>query len=176
MNDLPQRPRFYLHRSRRFWGGLAILLLLIGWWVTSIRTVSRISYNKDYWFSDHLMSQASYEPGGPDSFRTHFYGLSLEEGCVVLSFGTHEEPSAPGRSMPGYWDGTYWSTGQITRQPIRFRPTRIPKGKDYYDVDSLYLPIWPLIALWSIFWPLWIRRGDKLEEKRFLNPPQPHDP
>lgn len=41
---------------------------------------------------------------------------------------------------------------------------------------DVFVPLWLIILLWIILWPLWIRRGYKLEEKRFPNPPQPHDP
>ena len=177
MNDLPKRPKFYLHRSRRFWGGLGFLVFLLGCWACAVQTVSIVSYQKDYAFAfDRVESPAAYTPDGPNYFMTSFYCLSQEQGCLVIYVWKAEQPSERGHPMPGRWEGACRMADSSEEQPIRWSPAWIQKNVEMYETDRLYLPIWPLIALWAILWPVWIRRGDKLEEKRFLKLQRAHNP
>ncbi len=152
MNELPQRPKFYLHRLRRFWGGLVVLILLFGWWYLAQRKDLEIELSR--W--------ETIAPGYDDT--SDRFNLSQTSGSLKFEY-RHDELGNLGVKSHSYWDlemdqsGTgydtnRWPSGRIVSQAAEFEL-------------EFSLPIWILLFLWAILWPLWIRRGDKLEDKRF---------
>ncbi len=154
MNAFPQRPKFYLHRSRRFWGGLVVLMLLFVWW-----HLSR-GMNIKFKLGRFESSSLAY------SERSDQAILGLDSGSLVFRY-FHFDIGNLGVKRHAYWDLEIDQSGRGYARISRWWPT------GWLDIDAgifhtgLSLPIWIILILWSILWPLWIRRGDKLEEKRF---------
>ncbi len=152
MNDLPQRPKFYLHRSRRFWGGLVVLIFLFGLWHMAQRKSLELA----------LTQRKAITPGYEDV--CDYLTLSQRSGSFIFRY-RHDEFGNLGVKPPTSWDlemdqsgadpvAKVWPSGKFQMSAIDFE-------------FEFSLPIWILLLFWAILWPLWIRRGDKLEEKRF---------
>ena len=155
MNDLPKRPKFYLHRSRRFWGGLVFLLVLTSWMFATCHVPFRLTVGKWTSFSGWRGTQQNGA------------GISMQDGGMVLFF-EHCNPGHPEFGSPTDWQVDYQ---QIDRSNSEFHYGFIPEysntSTSWETSGEVFVPIWVIIILWTILWPLWIRRGDRKEEERF---------
>jgi hypothetical protein len=155
MTELPQRPKFYLHRSRRFWNGLALLFILSAWLMAAWFQPFKITFGNwnsySSWRGDMLDSVSITQMDGGlilclEEYRNPFYGVA-----AIATWKSEFEKLAPFSSSSHYG----------------FSPDCSTSKGSWGSSREVFVPIWLLIAVWAILWPLWIRRGDKLEEKRF---------
>lgn len=142
---MPQRPKLWIHRTRRFWVGLVILLLLLA----------------GYFISGEGSLECSATRFGTASNDYGTYvELELERGGLLVS--KQLDPFAPTRSMMGrtwsfYFNSSYASLG-----------TKLTPDWDY-DPDEwhLFIPLWPLPILWAAFWISRMVRAERRELKKF---------
>lgn len=144
------RPTFWMHRTRRFWFGLIAILLL------SAFTLSLAFYRH----------QVTYIPITLGPNPSPALRLALEDGSLVM-----ERRRVLIRSSPP------------TTSEWRFETTRhygFALAPSFSTNDSssrrssrnflLVLPFWPLILVLFVLWPIWMHRGDKMEEEAFATP------
>ena len=134
---MSRRPKFWMHRSRRFWWGLLILLMLQGAWIYASFSGAMMGYR---------------EPSGSKSGA-----LAVELGGVRFS-RVHYSRTTPGSTIEWYFDA-YGLRGmklepEFNRADFRSGGYRL----------SMFLPGWIPVLIWVLWWPLWMRRGDKAED------------
>jgi hypothetical protein len=155
----PQRPRLWIHRTRRFWVGLLLLIgLIVGlMWVGSYR-----------W-------SATYSPPSTilDTTRSSDYELSLIGGGIEFEKSVWTFPA----SYPWAIRSTHdWSFETDTQQkPIVWRPEWLNMGLGHSrfgpEVVRVFIPLWPLPILWAIVWPIWMIRAERRELKAYGESP-----
>lgn len=151
-----QRPKLWMHRTFRFWGGLSLLILLFAMWLGTMSTESSIRYSR------------------PSSYEISAVKMSFESGGFQ---GTVER---------WFWDtpsprwGTGWNLSQRTRHHVRMLPrlTRSTIEGPHQTVKfySAFLPLWIPLLAWAILWPMWMRRGDREKSLAFSEDQAPADP
>ncbi len=167
MNALPQRPKFYLYRSRRFWGGLVVLMLLVSSCLSFPYSAVGLSYRRPS-ITDRCGTIIFYPPDIPIgvSFDTdHYKELVLHKGTLWFIWNTPKVGS--GRWASDEWHGFHHTGVDFSESSFEVPSSPSHKQQGYLTPAHLGIPFWPLPLIWAILWPLWIRRGDKLEEKRF---------
>jgi len=152
MSDPPKRPKFWLHRSRRFWGGLVVILMLSALWVASMCFEICMSCDR-----------TGLSISALDHVR--FASVGLKRGGAGANFFELGNQSIP-LTGSNIWS---WKSieGSKTFQwlpSFNSRRTKIPVHETNI---TFFLPLWPFPLLWLILWPLWMARADKKEELRF---------
>lgn len=132
---MSQRPKFWMHRTARFWWGLLMLLLLQGAWLfAAYRGATLTCY------------------GGPGS---HSRFAILYGGAEFYIF----QPEA-GWSKPRNWYFQREYQSGIRLEPVFTSDTIYSTASAW----KIFLPGWIPVLIWLIWWPLWMRRGDKVED------------
>jgi|GEM_PF-3788970 len=97
------------------------------------------------------------QPAEPGARHCAGFLIELRQGAIALSRGTvvclDQRPQAPAfdfelRSQPGFL------------VLPSFEAVERPHGTKIWHFDypeSVALPLWPLVPLWAILWPLWMR-------------------
>ncbi len=148
---MSQRPKFWIHRTSRFWGGLLILLFLLAAWILTMTRSFHTNYGASN--SGSWMRVFSSVGGG---------GLQLDS--------QHYAYTTP-RSRASSSDWRSWTSDGLG---VRFLPEL--KWTDELDVRyrerslKVFLPFWLPLLGWTFIWPLWMHRADKKEALLFGNP------
>ncbi|OYU44133.1 MAG: hypothetical protein CFE44_14590, partial [Burkholderiales bacterium PBB4] len=102
MNDLPQRPKFYLHRSRRFWGGLVILLFGIAWLTIALTWRERVYCSNAFQPTVNPATGQSIPVDQQEFIVFKCYEIEQRDGGIYFEWLNEKQP----RCM-----GIEWSTG-----------------------------------------------------------------
>jgi len=151
------RPKFWIHRSGRFWWGLLILVTILAGWFLTVFSESEILREVSAPSGGFSESRFSINNGG--------IGVSWNDGSLVggttsrsparwkVSF--HE--SRRGLKLAPEWDWsdtTYPAAKGSGRPSSRFRQL------------TVFFPLWIPLLGWVILWPLRMHRADKAEDAR----------
>ena len=162
---MSKRPTLWIHHTRRFWFGLALLLLMTGFVTAMGYYACLTSYRTKrppitpHGNADTIDYVAGFTHGGFMYHRTdpstHLY--HLHSAYMHHSIGK-------------------WSV--VFGERIGFKP--LPEitfvdwqGMEQSDEPYLFLPLWPLVVIAAILWPIWMHRADKKEAETFANPEIP---
>lgn len=176
----PQRPKLWLLRTRRFWFGVWMLILLIGNWIGSILFDGGIERIQS---SVHTIET---RVGGLSYYLSNFWWVDYDSGCfsvhwgkrnLSVGFGSYEPP-------PEVWNRWFQKADAIRSEPgmenYPIGPCYFPKmigssgnRESIQDGQAgtleywITLPLWLPVLFWLIIWPLWIRRLTRKEATHF---------
>jgi hypothetical protein len=151
----PQRPKLWLLRTRRFWFGVGILVLLISLWLGSG------AYSADFYV--RLDSKSGKEN------CVCYYFSSAQEGTLLFLRSSELGTSGTyyGSLKPWGYDFEK-SSFELTLFPIVYSHWPVNLGaSSTITFTKLSLPLWLPVLLWLIVWPLWIRRLTRKEAAHF---------
>ena len=141
MNELPSIPKFSLHRSRRFWGGLGLIVTLWIWFGISVCTLVGFYYHRV-----HI--------SGGAADRTLY--VAQKEGGFELEFWRQDGDTTPVSQKTSEWG---WASSWI----LLFDP--FPQF-EIAGTSRFFIPLWPLPVFWTFYWPFWIWRGYPYRQKK----------
>ncbi len=136
------RPRFDLHRDRKFWSGLGVLLLLAGLWVAAGRFQAGLTFihvtPQNYGKASAFLSAG----------RLDFIGWFFPErdNSILDSHRSFDTTLREHREM---------KLGFVFR----------PENRGF----RIAIPLWTLPLLWSALWLRWGIRTERDEAKRRRN-------
>lgn len=143
---MSQRPKFWIHRSGRFWRGFGIFLCLFGAWILTMFSTSHVRYSK-YGTSSSVSVSLALNNGG----------LRIRSERA-----TSKTPSSG--SAGSDWDIDTSRANGASLDPVFGWTTH-----DYHllSVKSLhiFLPLWLPLLGWTAFWFYHMHRQDKREER-----------
>lgn len=151
---MSRRPRFWLHRSSRFWGGFLLLLLLLGGWLyTSLGGVQAGRW------------QYKHKPRHSTSLV-----ISADRGGIGFSYKVNPYfESVPAARSPTGWYLVSFRNG------ARLMPEFIWQSHDDPGLARkefvIFLPLWIPLVLWIACWLRWMRRGDQGEDALYGGDP-----
>ncbi|OYV05550.1 MAG: hypothetical protein CFE26_11015 [Verrucomicrobiales bacterium VVV1] len=150
----PQRPKLWLLRTRRFWFGVGMLMLLIACWLLSPRYLAQASV-----YRSEIRGGAVY---------VHFFGVFIEDGLLGPFSGSYDYVPGPSDDLPNWFD---WFFETSDNSSLSYIPKHwiVTETKTELSPSRTYilLPLWLPILLWLIIWPLWIRRLTRKEAAHF---------
>lgn len=142
---MSRRPKFWLHRSSRFWWGLLLLLILLAAWLLTMAKGGRFLYNYDGTNSEHRC-RIALRSGGLD--------LDFDHWTLAKGTGT------PSPRSEWRFDSAS-SIGATLSAEFEWR-----NEHDYRSLH-LFVPLWIPLLGWVFLWPLWMHRADKKEAAIF---------
>lgn len=145
---MTRRPKFWLHRSHRFWLGLAMMIFLTAFW----------------WSFCFFRYKLSYIIQTP--LHRQQYWITLEQGRCMYRDDLYDVRSS--RLLP---HARNWMS-EFDRRPGAML------GFEWEITDSFYIfgvsktrtfgiPLWIPPLIWAVLWPLWMRRADRREARLF---------
>ena len=164
---MSQRPKMWIHRTRRFWFGLITLILLTGFDLAMGYFACLVAYQEKpssfrglRGWSPEIVHVSGFLDGGFLYHRTvssnYYYQYSYRTLARSSSASTGK-----------------WTYGLAEKMGFRLLPQTTytdPFGNVCKDETYLFLPLWPLILLGAIIWPIWMHRADKKEVEIFATP------
>ena len=144
-----RRPKFWIHRSSRFWSGLLVMLLLFGAWIHSMqRGISVI-----YWTEgkDAINLTAGITQGGLQAEYAFWANAGSGATTRTRHWLAHGSP-AGARLIPRL----EWKKRMQSGLPLRY--------------FQLFIPLWIPLLAWIGYWLWWMRRGDVKEDKLYGDP------
>jgi|GEM_PF-4093343 len=169
-DPLPRRPKIWIHRTRRFWFGLLLLVLLTAYLILT-------------GFFRAAVAHRSARSSSGGSVRYNEIELEAGDGGLQLTRArSHVGPSYVargwGRLHPSAWTfQTFPSTSGVKWLPSLQlgHPLDLTDDLDQ-STTRVFLPAWPLIALLCILWPLHLHRADLKEARRLARSHPPLAP
>ena len=153
---MPKRPKFWIHRTRRFWFGVCLLVLMVG------GTLLMGYYRVD------LRHQSLKSL--PDDLVETIHRIRLADAGFRLSRAREVIPKGPYTGV-GFLPST-WSFE--TEQEYGFKALPSFKrfkleGRSGRSITgwNLFIPGTLPIALVMILWPLWMYRAERKEKKLY---------
>ncbi|QJE95602.1 hypothetical protein [Luteolibacter luteus] len=147
---MSQRPKFWIHRSGRFWKGFGIFLFLFGTWIITMFSTSHVDYSK-YSASSSVSASLTLNNGG--------LGFRSERS-------TSKTPSSGSRH-------SNWDIDTSRANGASLNPVFEWKTHDYQlfsvKILRIFLPLWLPLVGWTAFWFYHMHRQDKREEKFYAN-------
>jgi len=178
--DVPQRPKLWLLRTRRFWFGMLLLMLLIGTWIGSILFdggTERIQ--SSIHSGDQGQTNRPY-------YRSDFWYVHYDSGCLSVYWGRSYVVYGFSSELPEPEVCNRWfqkadairSEPGMENYPVGpcFFPKMIGTSGDLGSIQDgqsgklehwITLPLWLPVLLWLMIWPLWIRRLTRKESAHF---------
>lgn len=147
---MSQRPKFWIHRSGRFWGGFAIFLFLFGAWILCMFSYAEVVHLKLHGSS---MRSAS---------------LKLDDGGIDGVWAIQTYAPASGRSFPSRSEWKFvltQSKGAILKPELS--RDRQSWGHSTLERYRFFLPLWLPLLAWTLYWIYRMYRQDKREEALF---------
>lgn len=143
MNDLFQPPKFTLHRSPRFWGGLGLIIVLWVWFGLSVCTSTSFTYQRV-----HLSGYAA----------DRSLSIVQSQGGFEVNFWRQDGDTTPASLKTSIWRWTGF------HRLLLFDP--VP-GFKIAGISRFFIPLWPLPVFCMFYWPLWLWRGNpkRIERK-----------
>jgi hypothetical protein len=127
---------FTLHRSRRFWVGLVGLIALWGWFALSICTAIGVTRQRV-----HPVGHAADE----------VWSLAQSGGGLGMNYWRQDVDPLPESEKVIEWVASCGWLLSFQAMP-RFRVA---------GISEYFIPYWPLAVFWTVYWPFWIRRGER---------------
>lgn len=147
---MARRPKFWIHRSGRFWRGFAVFLFLFAAWVLTMFSHSEVRYSHSDLSSARVAS------------------LTLEDGGLRAAWTTEIYKAASSRAPSPRSD---WDFDLRESHGARLSPEFSRKTSDWrYGSETnlhLFLPLWLPLLAWTVFWIYRMYRQDQREEKMF---------
>lgn len=143
-----RRPKFWIHRSARFWLGLLGFAFMLGSWIVSSFWVVEVR-NLSIGSSSFSSFRAGFGGGGIMIEKSYIEGSAGEFGAA------HSEWSTRITRIPGM--GLNPNFEWFADKGRWHKPRRI----------ELFIPLWIFLLPCSLGWIVWMYRGDKREEKLF---------
>lgn len=147
------RPKLWIHRTRRFWFGLLLIVFLWGY----------VAYTSCYRTE---VRRRTIEVGSVEAKQREL-SVSMEAGGIDFRRSGMDFPASFAKGMPTWpqWD-------LDTRKRFRFEPwpqlgPASPEASGLVVDRGLFLPVWPLAVLAMILWPIHLHRADIREAQRF---------
>jgi hypothetical protein len=152
---MPRRPKLYIHRTRRFWVGLGVLLAL------GVVAIGSGSFTSGF----KVKNESIRTTGGSPTVHGWRLELGTIEGCITASWIQWDVNHSHHLAAPGWeWDGFF------RRFPTGHRLLPTIEKDPWFDEHTLFLPLWPLPVLWAIIWITRMVRAERRELKRFSDP------
>lgn len=134
-----QRPMIWMHRTRKFWFGLGLFILLLAFWLSSI--------SKNY--------QLDARRESPDSYWVVALGLRHGQLEILAWYYIEPDPAVRSPDLTFSTDfaedyGLEWGPGWELRS----------------DRIEVKLPLWIPPLGWAVARILWMRRAGNREVKR----------
>jgi hypothetical protein len=143
-----QRPRFWIHRSGRFWRGFGIFLFLFGAWILTMHTTSHVRYSR-YGASSSVSAS-----------------LALNNGGLVFRW-----ERAISKTPSSHSSGSDWDFDTSRSNGASLSPRFEWKTYDYtlllVTILHIFLPLWLPLAGWTLFWFYHMHRQDKREDSLY---------
>ena len=164
--DESSRPKLWLLRTRRFWFGILLLMLLVGTWIGSMNCNITVRHHGFI-----LDPEINNQSGSQD--------LDYARGCISLTKGdvSWRDLDDPSNTIPGTFLKQPWSwiySEEIYESmifPNFYSESHAGAGGARISSSEvrkhLTLPLWLPVLLWLIIWPLWIRRLTRKEAAHF---------
>jgi hypothetical protein len=131
---MADRPKFWLHRTARFWLGLAGLVFLYGAWIST----GIVRWQVARW-------------SNTPSDSTEWIAMIGGGGIKVTRIQRDYPITYPGSGSSG-WDTAFQTHFQKMRLAAEWTP-----------YSEAFVPLWMFPVLWTILWPLQLHRADKKE-------------
>ncbi|MCH7227298.1 hypothetical protein [Haloferula sp. A504] len=148
---MAQRPKLWIHRTRRFWVGAGVLLLLIGTTATFGFCVFRATIALP---AESNLKIGIWQITTAHGIATHEGGIIYWREATIIDDSRTQFDFAARYQRPRY----RWLPGHISFPP--------ELGAD----PAFFLPLWPLPVLWAIFWITRMVRAERRELKKFSEP------
>ncbi len=143
---MSQRPTFWIHRTRLFWFGLAMLVVL-----TVVLMVSCCSHFE-------IRREAATRGSAGRSHIT-LQRMGYQEGCLYW----RRSAGWSGWSTTG---GADWAHSLTEHYGFWWLP-KVSWDEWGNGSQRVFIPIWPLIVLWCFLWPWWMHRSEKKMVERY---------
>ncbi|MEM1082744.1 MAG: hypothetical protein AAGI48_01370 [Verrucomicrobiota bacterium] len=163
---MPERPSIWIHRTRRFWFGLLVILFLSGFSLTMGFYTCSI-----HWFT----------PDGKPVPYAVFRGKTWVDGTsrsLGFTHGGFQYSKRYGTSRPKaktYPPKFMWGKNE----GYEFLPSAGEQLRFGYYGEShhrVFVPLWPLVATLTAIWTIWMFLAERRDLKRYSNPADPETP
>jgi hypothetical protein len=145
---MPQRPIFWIHRTRRFWLGLGVLVALVAGMIIIVNHTYELIY--------------SANSVTANTWTTSSYIIGLQDGGIEFSRVVNHYDAGPfPSSIPT--SGSHWGHRTSFGYEIRFLPSYRTIATSHGRTQQLFLPVTLFILIHIIIWSLWMHRIDKKE-------------
>lgn len=162
MNDRPQRPKFYLHRSRRFWFGIVSGLFLAACWFRSLESLRGLSYREFHPLDLYIADEQTRS-------------LAILNG--TLQFRHFKAFQDIGGGTPRRFEITTWRLISEPEEPLWLQQTYGRWLPSWGQTDAasefgvndwrLVIPLWPIPIAWTGLWIALAIRGNRKKEAYF---------
>lgn len=156
---MSRRPKFWNHRSGRFWRGFGIFLFLFGAWILTMFSYTEVGY---------------LHYGLPSS---RFATLKLGNGGLQGIWTTHTY-KIPGSGTPSPHSEWVFKLRESNGANLAPEFSRRERDDHFYFSETrshLFLPLWLPVLGWIILWFYRMHRQDKQEEMFFGSQPEGGD-
>lgn len=140
---MADRPKFWLHRTARFWLGLAGLVFLYGAWLST----GVVRWRVARW-------------SNTPSDSTEWIAMIGGGGIKVTRIQRDYPITYPGSGSSG-WDIAFQTHFQKMCWAAEWNQGNGPTG--FMPNWGAFVPLWMFPVLWTILWPLQLHRADKKE-------------
>ncbi len=142
---MPHRPKLWIHRTRRFWVGLGVLLFLLALYFLS---------------GEGLLGFTAIRSATPTAPEIELE-LELGSGGLLISKDEDRVSSLHRHPISRGWDFDYYFIH------IGFGTFWTPEWDHHRGEWSLFLPLWPLPVLWAVIWITRMVRAERRELKKW---------
>ena len=142
---------FWIHRTRLFWFGLAVLVVMAAMLVVTCKQ----SLELKHW-------RTVYSPSRAPVFQRVEGGL---EGGGVFFAWQEDWHFSWGPKSTGFF--SRWRFSSHPFPGFVSWPRWESDDTSGLSSFSLHVPIWPAIVLWCFLWPWWMHRSEKKMVERY---------